>query len=169
VAVFTGLLAAASPALGRAPAPNPTRSQIQQALRSAARSPDLWATVNICNTTSYRNKLGIRGQMPALGFPSQLTMTIDVDYWASAQKQFKAIPGFKKQLVVLGTFGFGVQQGGTTFSFEPHAGLLRGRITFEWKRAGKALGYIVRGTTGNHKQVDQAHPPGHSAPTCTIS
>lgn len=167
-AVLAGVLATAPSALAQPTPPNPTPGQIQRALKDTARSPNLWATVNICNTRRYRDKLGIRGQMPALGFPSQLSMTIGVDYWASPQKQFTPIPRFKKLLVVLGTFSSGAQQGGTTFTFMPHAGLLRGRVTFEYKRAGKTLGSITRNTTGNHKHVDQAHPPGHSAATCTI-
>jgi hypothetical protein len=167
-AALTILLASASPALAQTAPPNPTPSHIQRALKNAARSLHLWATVNICNTRHYRDKLGIRAQMPALGFPSQLSVTIGVDYWSSAQKQFRAIPAFKKQRLVLGTFSSGDQQGGTTFTFAPHSGLLRGHVTFVYKRAGKVLGSITRTTTGHHKHVDQAHPPGYSAATCTI-
>jgi hypothetical protein len=148
---------------------NPTPSQVRNAIKHLGHSPDLWATVNVCNTQHHPNVLGIRGQMPALGFSSQLSMTIRVDYWNTGQKRFKSDPNVPPQTVAIGTLRFGAHQGGTTIKFSPHAGRLQGTITFQWKRAGKVIGHLTRTTTGGHKHVDGADPAGHSAATCQIA
>lgn len=148
---------------------NPTPAQIRNAIKQAGRTPDLWATVNVCNTPHHPKILGIRGQMPALGFSSQLAMTIAVDYWDSSQKRFRLDPKVTPHAVAVGTFRFGAHQAGTTIKFFPHAGRLQGTITFQWKRAGKVIGHLTRTTTGGHKHVDGADPAGHSAATCQIA
>ena len=42
----------------------PTAAQIRIATRRAVNSPNLWATVNICDTTRHPGIVGIRVQMP---------------------------------------------------------------------------------------------------------
>jgi hypothetical protein len=135
----------------------------------AERSQQLWATINICNTRAHRDSIGIRGQMPALGFPARLAMKIQVDYWVAAAKAFKPVPGSGARAVArLGTVVDGLQQGGHTFRFKPGAGLLSGTITFQWVRMGRMIGRISKQVTGGHRTVDHGDPPHHTAATCTI-
>jgi hypothetical protein len=161
--------AAALGAAGNPTPSNPTPAQIRTAVKQAGRSPDLWATVNVCNTQHHPDTLGIRGQMPALGFSSQLWMTITVDFWDSQQKRFRLDPKVSPHAVAVGKFRFGAHQAGTTINFFPHAGRFQGTILFQWKRFGKVVGHLIRTTTGGHKHVDQSDPRGHSASTCWIS
>jgi hypothetical protein len=152
-------------ALGSGPTPH----QVHVAVQRAEHSRQLWATINICNTRAHRDNIGIRGQMPALGFPARLRMTIQVDYWVLTAQAFKPVPGADARAVArLGTVGVGQQQGGHTFQFKPGAGLLSGTITFQWILGGKVVGQISKQATGGHRAVDQADPPHHSAATCTI-
>ncbi len=149
------------------PGRGPTPAQVRAAVRRAERSRQLWATINICNTRRHRDALGVRGQMPALGFPASLSMNIQVEYWSSADGRFKPDP-YAKRLVKLGRVSFGVEQGGHIFQFGAHAGLLSGVVTFEWARAGRLLGRATRATTRGHRDVDFGDPRRYSAATCAI-
>jgi hypothetical protein len=153
------------PAAGALGSP-PTPAQIHAALSHVERSRQLWATINICNTTSHQDQMGVRAQMPALGFPASLSMTIQVEYLAG--KHFRPDPGVKS-VIRLGVLGTKVHQAGHTFQFVAHAGLLTGEVTFQWRRAGKLLGHIARPTTAGHRNADFGDPPGHSVATCRIS
>ncbi len=147
----------------------PTPRQVRAAVKRAERSRGLWATVNVCNTRAHPNRIGIRGQMPALGFPARLSMTIQVNYWDTVKKAFVPVPGSNARSVArLGTVLDGLQQGGHTFQFKPGAGLLSGAITFRWTRLGKVIGQISKLATGGHRGVDGGDPPHHSAARCTI-
>lgn len=154
--VLLAVLGAAAPASA---AGGPTPAQIRKALVHAEHSRRLWATVNICKSGS----LGIRGQMPTLGFRATLSMSMRVEYWSAGR--FVLAPGVKR-LVTLGTYAHRVHQGGATFAFQPHAGLLRGLVSFQWKRGGKLLGHTQMPTTGGHPDADGGQPPGYSAASC---
>jgi len=141
---------------------------VNAAIARAEHSPALWATVNVCNTPRNPAVIGIRGQMPALGLRTSLSMEIQVDYWSSRDQRFEPDPGVAKR-VTLGHARRGVHQAGWSFQFAPHAGLLSGTVTFTWKIAGRVVGRAVRPTTGGHGHVDGADPAGHSASACRIS
>jgi hypothetical protein len=159
--LFPALLLALSP--GAALATGPSPAQVHDALARAERSPQLWATVNICDTR--RDMIGIRGQMPALGFTAGLYMTVTVDYWRGNRPA--RVRGAKKTIHV-GTPAKGLYQAGADFRFRPHAGLLSGTITFGWRRAGKLLGSATRRTTRGHHNVHFSKPPRYSVARCAI-
>jgi hypothetical protein len=152
---------------GRAAAATPSPSQVRKAVSDAKRSKQLWATINICDTRHHPNTLGIRGQMPALGFPSLISIAISVDFWSPESKRFKPDPGANK-LIRLGHSSEGIHQQGVSFRFAPQAGRFRGSATFVWKRGGKVVGETDRVTTGGHRDADFGDPRGFSAATCTI-
>lgn len=169
LAIATLLLSAFSSS-GFANVPTgPTPPQVRAAVNRAERSRGLWATVNVCNTRAYPDRIGLRGQMPALGFPAQLSMTIQVDYWDTVKKAFVPVPGnYARAVARLGTAVDGLQQGGHTFHFRPGSGLLSGTIKFQWMRMGKVIGQISKRAAGGHRGVDAGHPAHHSAATCRI-
>jgi hypothetical protein len=168
ISALAAMLLPAS-ALGSAAGNPPTPGQVRAAVLRAERSRHLWATINVCNTSAYPDRIGIRGQMPALGFPARLEMRIQVDYWAAAAKRFQPVPGRSASAVArLGTAVGGLQQGGHTFHFKPGSGSLSGTIKFQWMRKGKVIGQISKPATGGHHGVDGGDPPHHSAATCTI-
>ena len=146
----------------------PNAGQIRAAVRRAQHSRALWATINICNTRRFPNLLGIRGEMPSLGFAAMVSMNIQVDFKASSSRRFQPIAGAAR-LVGLGRATTGLHQGGASFQFKPHAGTLSGTITFEWKLGRKLLGRATRHTTVGHPQADFGDPGHFSAAQCVIS
>ena len=175
LALLTTVLAVAVPAVApsaaamAAAASNPTPAQITKAIRGAERAKTLWATVNICDSRSDPNTLGIRGQMPSLGFPAWLSMRIQVNYYSSSKKKFVPVPGSATiKTIRLGRSRRGLQQGGAVFVFKPHAGLLDASVEFFWRRSGKLLGSTTQQTAGGHHGADFGSPPRFSAAQCRI-
>jgi hypothetical protein len=166
--LLAGVGAIAGPGLAVASTPAPSRAQIRQAVRRAESSRDLWTTVNICNAPDYADVMGIRGQMPALGFATSLFMRVQVDYWSKAQRKFEPDTRVKPQLLKLGDVTSGLHQGGVSFLFSAHAGRLTGTVRFTWERGGKVIGQAERAATGGHPSADYGHPKHHSSADCTI-
>ena len=168
VCFLIAVLALLAPAgTAAASSSSPTRGQIRRAVAAAVRSRNLWATVNICNTRRYPKVIGIRGQMPSLGFPATLTMTIGVDYQPTPKIGFKPDPQ-AKETISLGRSASRLQQGGVRFRFGPHSGPLRGRVTFEWSLGRRVIGSTQRLTTRGHHDADFGDPHRFSAAQCTI-
>jgi hypothetical protein len=170
-AVASVAVAAAAPAVAsgsRHRTAGPSRSQISTAVARVERSRNLWATVNICNTKHHPNVVGIRGQMPALGFNSLLTMEVELSYWSDADKRYQSLPS-TKQTISLGTERKGVHQGGVSFQFSPHAGTLAGTVRFEWRLKSRSVGHAVRRTSTDHPDADQGDPAHFSAGKCEIN
>jgi hypothetical protein len=163
--IVVSLLATAVPA---AASKRPTHAQISAAVARVQRSRNLWATVNICNTKRHPDVVGIRGQMPALGFSSALSMQVALRYWSDSEKRYKALSNTKHTLA-LGAERNGLHQGGISFQFTPHAGTLAGTIRFEWRVHSRAIGHVVRHTSADHPDADQADPAHFSAGKCAIS
>ncbi len=161
LALPAGALASAASGSG-----HPSAQQIRQAVSRAQRSRAVWATVNICNTRRHRHILGIRGQLPALGFPAGLYMTIQVNYWVKAKRRFMPDSHARRSLS-LGTQTSGRHQDGFSWQFAPPA-ILSGTITFEWKLGRKVIGRTTRRTVDGIKHVDDADPKGYSTATCRI-
>jgi hypothetical protein len=146
---------------------NPTRPQIARAVKRAKDSGSLWATVNICDTRRHPHTLGIRAQMPTLGFASWLSFQIQLNYYSASKRRF--VPVSKGTMLVrLGRSSHGLQQAGATFTFQPHTGLLNATVNFIWRRSGRLLGQTRRTTTGGHPRADFGSPPHFSAKQCRI-
>jgi hypothetical protein len=144
--------------------------RIAAAVARAERSSSLWATVNICSSRRDPDSLGIRGQMPTLGFPASLSMVIEVDYWSTAKQRFVPIQSASATTTLsLGRQSTGLQQDGAIFPFKAHTGRLNATVTFIWSRAGKVLGETERSTTAGHPDADYGSPPHSSAAHCTIN
>lgn len=159
MAGFAGLAQAASP--------NPTRAQIAKAIQTAQSSKSLWATVNFCNTKQHRYAIGIRGQMPTLGFPAWLSMQVQLNLYSTKKHRFVPLKGVN-ELVRLGRVSKGLQQGGQEWTYGAHAGLFDAKITFIWRRSGKLLGQTSRRTTAGHTTAAFGDPPHFSAKQCRI-
>ncbi|MGZ4216798.1 MAG: hypothetical protein ACXVHB_17625 [Solirubrobacteraceae bacterium] len=159
------LAVVATPALGAAAGPTP--NQIKSAVHSAERSKRLWATINVCDTRKHPHTIGIRGEVPALGFPATISISIGVDFYSKTDKRFEPDPDASKMIKV-GPVSHGIHQRGVTFRFAPHTGRLRGTATFSWTRRGKVLGSTKRVTTPRHPDADFGDPSRFSAATCMI-
>lgn len=146
----------------------PTRAQIARALARAERSRSLWATINICNTKHHPNVVGVRGQMPALGFASLLSMEVELQYWSVIEKRYKPLTD-TRQTLSLGAERQGLHQSGVSFSFSPHAGTLAGIVRFDWRLGHRSIGHAVRATASGHPDADQGDPAHFSAGKCDLS
>jgi hypothetical protein len=167
VALATLLAVTCAASVASAASRGPRAAQIHNAVQSAERSVDLWATVNVCDTKRHPDTIGIRGQIPSLGFTANVGMEFEVDYYSTADKKFMPVPGATKS-IALGSVSSGVHQGGVLFRLTPHAGTLRGSVKFEWSRGSKLLGRAARTTKPRHKNADFGDPPRYSHGSCVI-
>ncbi|MEA2144947.1 MAG: hypothetical protein QOG59_534, partial [Solirubrobacteraceae bacterium] len=63
-------------------ASGPSPTIISAAVAKARHSRDLWTTVNVCTPRPKPHTVGVRAQMPALGFRAWLSMQVQLDYWS---------------------------------------------------------------------------------------
>ena len=152
-------------------AQGPSAKQIHQAASRAERSGSLWATINICSSNGAGNggTLGVRGQMPSLGFSSTLRMTVQLGYWSQKHERFMAIPGARAVAnLSLGSSSTGLQQDGVVFNFKNSAGLLNASVDFTWTRGGRVIAEAGRITTAGHHDADYSRPAHYSAGDCRL-
>jgi hypothetical protein len=142
---------------------------------AAAKSRVPWATVNICDTASNPDTVGIRGSMPGNGAAGEMFMRLQV--------QFQRDDGSWRLLGAGGDSGFidvgssrsrTPRQGGQSFQVAPPSAgsffIFRGLVTFEWRsKRGAVVRRAVRRTTGGHRSTAGADPPGFTSAVCTIS
>jgi hypothetical protein len=159
-------LVAALPATGSAA---PSRDAAD-----AARDAQPWATVNVCDTIGHPDGIGIRGSMAGTGDPGdELFMRIQVQFrradgtWARIGRA--ADSGF----LDLGDGDARVRQAGRTFTLMPPpaghpAFVLRGLVTFDWRRDGQIVRRVRRLTGAGHPDTPGADPTDFSAATCSI-
>jgi hypothetical protein len=171
-----GLAAAAKPSKHKKKKGPTLAQKIQAAVRSAERSPDLWATVNVCTSapTPTNDMVGIRGQMPSLGYAASLSMKISLAYWNTTDNMFEPSQDPNATATIsLGKGTNGIHQGGVNFPIVPPTSgatyLVRGSITFEWKIGTKVVGKITRNTGHGYPNVNFSNPPGYSSGTCTLT
>lgn len=168
LATLAALLAVPPGASVASAATGPSTQQIQAAVKQAARSKDLWATFNICNTQNHPDAAGIRGQMPGLGFRAQLSMEFQLKYWSVRERRFKPVGGGDRW-VTLGNAITGLHQDGFTFPLPAHAGFLASAVSFDWTVGGKSVARLTRWTSKGHPDADGGDPPHYSAGKCVIS
>ena len=164
--VAGALLSAAS----CAPAPV-AEAAARPSFRPLAQSPELWATVDMCNTAHHPHAIGIRGSMPTDGHPHDtmymrfLVQALDTTthQWADIGKS--ADSGF----VPIGSAA-ATRQAGRTFEFTPAATTytLRGYVEFQWRRGGRVVHLLAHPTATGHTSLAGAEPKGFSAATCTL-
>lgn len=174
ICVIAALGATVGPAAAAATAATqtnkaPSARRIRNAVSHAKHSQDLWATVNVCTVKRKGGVMGVRGQMPSLGFSATLSMTVHLQQWSAARKAFVRVPGATATHTThLGVVSSGLHQGGAVFPFTADPGRLNATVTFTWTRAGKVIGRTTRTTTGGHPSANYGRPAHHSAASCTI-
>jgi hypothetical protein len=154
----------------RASAAAPSPRQIARALARAERASTLWATINICHVARSGDLVGVRGEMPALGFMSRMSMTVALQSWSVSRRAFVSVPSPNaSNHVALGAHAAGLQQGGAEFPFRTGStGQWRAAVTFSWVRGGRVLGRATRTTTAGHPGADFSSPPHYSAASCRL-
>jgi hypothetical protein len=161
-------LAAAAPGMAAETPPS-------AAAAAVARDPGPWATVNVCDTTGHPDGIGIRGAMPGTGDRGdELFMRLQVQFFRRADGTWRGLGrGADSGFLDVGHGAARVRQAGRTFTLSPPAAgqpafLLRGLVTFEWRRDGQAVRRARRLTSAGHDDAIGADPIGFSAATCSI-
>ena len=140
----------------------------------AARAP--WATVNVCDTASNPDTVGIRGSMPGTGSATD-------EMFMRFQVQYQREDGSWRLLGPTGDSGFidagrartrTARQAGQSFRLSPpRAGnvyTVRGLVTFEWRgKDGTVTRRTRKRTTAGHRSTAGADPAGFSAGECTVT
>ena len=140
---------------------------------------NLWATVNVCDTASSPNQIGVRASMPGTKTPTRLYMHFSVQFYSAIRQGFVDTDSSSRWLLV-GKGRPAATQSGFTFRFDdPPEGeqfVLRGVVRFRYtakrKRNGKRRWVIVkhykRITRAGQRGVQSADPPGASHGMCII-
>jgi hypothetical protein len=139
----------------------------------SAKSSNLWATVNVCDTAASPNAMGVRARMPGDGRRHRMYMRFSAQF-RNAKGVWVPVSGKgASRWLYAGSALFKTQELGYTFSFDaPKAGssyVMRGLVQFQWRRKS---GSVVRRT---HLHTEAGHPTrgadpkNFSAARCTIS
>jgi hypothetical protein len=154
-----------------APATAPARSA-----PSIYQNKRLWATVNVCDTVGHPDSIGIRGSMPGSGDRAEsMFMRFQVQYYTGQDGLWHNLgEGADSGFVEVGSGRFKTRQSGRTFTITPPRPgaapyLLRGVVTFEWRKAGEVTRRARKRSAGAHPDTKGSDPAGFSAPTCTIT
>jgi hypothetical protein len=143
--------------------------------RSAGPTPDVavWATVNVCDTTAHPNQIGIRGSMPGLARRTRMYMRFRVQFRTLDNKWRTVETGADSRWYRVASGRRGEHDAGWTFEFKPPAAggahVLRGLVSFEWRRVGRVVRRERRFTEAGHPETAGADPPEYSAATCEIA
>ena len=159
-----GLIGIAPAFAAKAP-PAPSKREIAKAIKAATHSSDLWATINFCNPKNDRKSVGVRAQMPALGFASRLEMTFQLEYWSN--NAYLPAPHTRATYTIAKGAVTGLYQFGVQYSYGTPITVI-GRVTFTWIRDHKVLGSKTVSTTGHHPSVKDSDPAHYSVSTCSL-
>ena len=139
----------------------------------AADARDLWATVNVCDTSNAPDTIGIRASMPgSRSGREERHVRFIVQYFSRADDRwYNVADGGDSGYLSIGS-GRRTRQFGRSFRIEPLPGrpvLLRGRVFFQWRVKGEVVRRAVALTHKGHRSNTGDDPAGYSAVTCTIT
>ena len=141
----------------------------------ASRVPVVWATVNVCDTQSRPNEMGIRGSMTGLARTSRMFMRFRVQF-QNAEGHWRTIksgPLSDSGWVRIATGRRGEHDAGWSFEFRPPASggahVLRGVVSFEWRRGKRVVERARAFTEEGHPGTAGAEPIDFSAAMCEIA
>jgi hypothetical protein len=137
------------------------------------RAPEPWATVNVCDTQAHPNQLGIRGSMPGVARRTRMYMRFRVQY-QTLEGEWRAVTsGADSRWRKVASGRRGEYDSGWTFEFKPPATggahMLRGVVSFQWRRDGRVVQRDRRITEEGHPGTAGADPKDFSAATCAIA
>jgi hypothetical protein len=135
-------------------------------------SPLLWATIDVCDTATHPDTIGIRGSMPGTGDgQEEMYMRFVVEY-QSASGHWHYLRHGESSLVAVGPGSARARQAGQDFRIARSATqtyTLRGVVVFQWRVGAQTIAQQVRASRSGHTAAAGADPPGFSAATCTIT
>lgn len=139
------------------------------------RAPEVWATVNVCDTATSPDKMGIRGSMTGLRRRSRLYMRFRVQYRDLEGRWTIVREGADSDWRRVHVGRRGTHDMGWSFTFRPPppgrggAYVLRGLVTFQWRRGKRVVARERARTEAGHPGTTGADPDDFSAATCEIA
>ncbi len=141
----------------------------------AKRAPDVWATVNFCDTKVHPNEIGIRGAMSGHARRARMYMRFRVQFqnrereWRTLKSSRLTDSGWVRVAVGRG----GEHDAGWSFEFKPPesggAHVLRGVVSFKWRKGRRVIARDRAYTEAGHPGTVGAEPADFSAATCEIA
>ena len=140
---------------------------------AGAATKNLWATVNVCDTPSHPDDVGVAARMPGNGTSQRMYMRFYVQYHDGEKWRFVKNGGVSPWRYVGGA-KYTWAGLGWTFSFDPPprgiSYTMRGFVRFEWRKGKKkVVKRTHRYTSKGHPGTRDADPKDHSAKTCKMS
>jgi hypothetical protein len=139
---------------------------------SAAPAPaasDLWATVNVCDTEAHPDAIGIRASMPGGTSRTRLLMRFRVQYRDLSDGRWRFVEDADSGWQKAGR-GRDVRELGWSFDIAGEGQrILRGVVTYRWRRGHRVVRRARRVTRGGHRSTAGADPADFSAATCRIA
>jgi hypothetical protein len=130
------------------------------AIASASDTPELWATVNICDTAQAPDSMGVRASMPGNGTRQRMFMRFSAEYWSRSRQAWTPVAGTGvSPWVFVGSAEYARRQAGWTFHFAaPPSGVtftMRANVEFEWRRSSEPA--AQRGDAKAHRRAVKGH------------
>jgi hypothetical protein len=140
---------------------------------SAKPAADLWATVNVCDTTVHDNMMGVRASMPGDGDHTKMYMRFVAQYYDRAKQLWSEVQGSGvSKWIYVGSGQFARRQAGYTFAFDAPAGgktfMLRGAVDYKWTKGRRIVRTAHLLTKSGHPNTKGADPSAFSAGLCAI-
>jgi hypothetical protein len=167
-----GDVAAATPSAHAAPHPGHVAPRPQHG-HTVYQSRDLWATIDVCSPGNQPHTVGVRGSMPGSGLANEsMYMRFQLQYRNAAGLWVDIGASADSGFLAVGASTFKARQSGRNFVLDVQAGsryVVRGVVTFEWRRRGHVVRNAQKGTTASHQSPSGADPPGYSAAACELA
>ena len=129
---------------------------------------DLWATVNVCDTAEHADEIGIRASMPGGKPKGRLLMRFRVQYRDLTTGRWRSVRDADSGWQRIGR-GRKARESGWSFEVAGDGTrILRGVVTYRWRRGGRIVRRARRVTEGGHRSSVGADPADFSAATCRI-
>lgn len=165
---------------------------------ATAGDPEMWATVNICDTQRSPDSMGVRASMPGNGTDQRMWMRFRAEYWSRSLQDWAPVVGTGvSPWVYAGSARYAQRQAGWTFGFAaPPAGVtftMRAQVDLQWRepvsapaargrvkrfrlervkargaRAWRTVRTVTQTTETGIKGVDGGDPLGTSKAMCLI-
>jgi hypothetical protein len=141
---------------------------------AAKTNKDLWATVNVCDTATHANMMGVRASMPGDGDHTRMYMRFVAQYYDRSKQLWSEVKGSGvSNWIFVGSGIYARRQGGYTFAFDAPSGgktfVLRGAVDFKWTKGRRIVRTAHQLTKGGHPNTRGADPAGYSAALCDIN
>ena len=134
----------------------------------------LWATINICDTETSPNDMGVRASIPGDGDHTRMYIRITPQYYDRPNQTWSGVKGYPSSgWIYAGSGLYKRAERGFTFEFDaPQNGatlLLRGAVDFKWVKKHHTVRTFHLVTKGGHPGTVGADPKDYSAPVCNIT